>query len=756
MAVALSIAAFFCGGFAIVSQSYLAREFLVVFLGNEMSLAVLFFGWFSGVAAGAAVARLKYLSRLAPAMFLICMLLLWAVLLPTALLAVRMSRSILDVAPGTYAPLWKMLLVALLFVAPFSSFVGLTFVTLCRIRQEFAHRQTPVGSVYVAEAVGGVAGGVLFTFVLAGNVAPFTFAFAAFAPLGALIALFLYRSCHRFLRTGVAFRTAFGALLVCAVATVLWLSGRGGVVDNNSHVARMATITRGVVMAHRESRYQDLTAVLLAGQYSVLGNGEMLTTFPERHLNEMEAGLVLTQHGSPREVLVVGGGLEFAASVLEYGAERVDYVDIDGEAVAMSLPFLDARVRDAAASPGLLVHNVDARVFVSNAARQGARYDCVFLRAGEPTTLLLNRLYTKEFFLGVRGCLSESGVLALPVTLAGSYLGGDVGRYAGDVYRTLASVFPEIVATPEVRSMLIAGAREGVVTTSIDVLTERFGERGVQPSLFPAAFGLLFPPERTAEINDELRALPGRVNTDRRPTTYAANLALWAAYSDSRLAGLLASLPARAPWAVAAVLICVAVFVGAPALLRGRSAAAASLAVLYTGLAAMSTTILLIYALQVVAGFVYEWIGALSASFIVGTAVGGAFGTAAAGRRRMLPAAELSAVAAPLVIVGALHALQWLPLAASTGAILVLACLAGIVTGFEFPVAAGVLHSAGFDARRAGSRLEAMDHLGACAGAILTGIVLVPALGITGSLLLVAGVKVVSLSCALRAGLAGR
>jgi spermidine synthase len=294
------------------------------------------------------------------------------------------------------------------------------------------------------------------------------------------------------------------------------------------------------------------------------------------------------------------------------------------------------------------------------------------------------------------------------------------------------------------------------VTTAVGALSERFGERGVQSSLFPAAFGLLFPPERTAEINDELRTLPGRVNTDRRPTTYAANLALWAAYSGSRLAGLLTSLPARVPRAVAAALILIAVLVGAPVAVKGHRSAAASLAVLYTGLAAMSTTILLIYALQVVAGFVYEWIGALSASFIIGTAIGGGVGTAVAGRRRILAAAELAAVAAPLVIVGALYALQLLPLAASTAAILVLACLAGIATGFEFPVAAGVLHSAGFDARRAGSRLEAMDHLGACAGAILTGIVLVPALGIAGSLLLVAGVKVVSLSCALRAGIAGR
>lgn len=751
MASALFISSFICGAFAIASQSYLAREFLVVFLGNEMSLAALLFGWFAGVAAGARIARCGVCMRVNSAVLFAVSLLAWMVSLPAALLAVRMSRSLMGVPPGTLAPLWKLLLVSVLFAGPFSAFVGFTFVTICRLWQDLSARARPIGPVYVAEALGGVAGGALFTFILAGNTTPFTFAFFAYLPLGICVAAVM-RLSRRLgvLRAATAGRLSGGAILVAVAGAALAFTGRGAVLDANSHVARMSGIAPGVVMAARNSRFQNLTVTLLSGQYTVYGNGEPLVTFPEPLLNELEAHLVLTEQGRGRDVLVAGGGVEFAAALMAAGARRVDYVDIDPAAVEISLPFLTRDTVRAVGQPGLEIHNEDARLFVARAAAEGARYDCIFVRTGEPSTLLLNRLYTREFFVDARGALASDGVLAVPVTLAGSYLGGEVGRYAGDIHHTLRSVFAEVVATPEVRSMFLAAAKEGVLSTDWQELAARFERRGVASTLYPDAFRLVFPPERTREINEELSNLPGRIDTDFHPTTYAARLALWAAISQSPLAKLLSAATGAPTWAVFACLVVLAAG-GALYAASGGRTRTASLAVLYTGWAAMSLTVLLIYAFQVTCGYVYEWIGLLSAAFIAGTALGGAAGNRAARRPRALALAEVLVMAAPLATIAALPLLMGASPIAAAWVIPVLAAGAGFVTGFEFPVAARLMDSCGMDAREAAGRLEAADHLGACAGAILAGVVIVPALGITLSLLLVASVKALSAVCAFRA-----
>ncbi len=750
MTSALATTMLFCGAYAVITQSYLAREFLVVFQGNEMSLAVLLAGWLAGVAGGARAAKARIFSRARPAFLLMCFLPAWVVVFPASVLTVRLSRVILHVPAGMLAPFWKLLLASVLFAGPFAAFVGFTFVTVCRLWEGFSGGGKPVGRVYVAEAAGGVAGGALFTFWLAGRFGPFSFALGVYAVLGALVAALAWVSYKNSLISGRSAGSIItGMVLLAGVGVGLAAGGRGSALETNTHVARMASIAQGVVMESRESRYQNVTAMLLSGEYTVYGNGEALMTFPEPLLTEQEAFLILAERGAASDVLVVGGGPEFVSAVLSYGVERVDYVELDPTVVEVSRPFLEAEVRAALASPRLGIHYGDARRFVAEAAKEGARWDVIIVRAPDPSTLLVNRLFTREFMLSARRCLRKRGVFAIPVTLAGNYLKGEVGRYGGDVYRTMQSVFADIVAVPDVHSIFIASREKGVVTTSLDELSRRFKKRGVTSGLYPAAFGLAFPPERTAEMNEALRDLPGgSINTDWHPTTYAANLALWTRFSSSPIAHWLAAATSIPRGVLFGVIVIVALLGALPAFIRRKRPPAAAVAVLYTGWAALSMTVLLLYAFQVTCGYVYGWIGVLIGSFVAGTAGGGALGTAWGNSVRGLRAAEAAVAAAPLLMAAMLYGVgnfvapetaRWFVLAG--------AGLAGLVTGFEFPVAAGVLHAERFTAQAAGSRLETMDHSGAAIGAVLTGVVVVPALGIWLSLVLVAMVKVVSALC---------
>jgi spermidine synthase len=394
------------------------------------------------------------------------------------------------------------------------------------------------------------------------------------------------------------------------------------------------------------------------------------------------------------------------------------------------------------------VHHVDARAFVERAAAQGPRYDVIMVRTGEPSTLLANRLHTREFLLKARASLHDGGIFVSSATLAEGYLMGEVGRYAGDMYGTMRSVFDDVLVTPDVTAVFFGSVGKGTLASDAAALSDRFLRRGVRSDLYPALFRSAFPLERTREMSAALAALPrDRVNTDWRPTTYVSSLALWARYSGSRLAGLLLK-AADAPRAVVFAVLAALAAAGALLGLRARGASVAPVAVLYTGAAAMSMTVVLIYAFQVEYGYVYNWIGVLVGAFVAGLAVGGLAGNAAGARRLVL--ADSLVAAMPLAMLALLSAA---PAVVGPDAgrfvILALAVAAGFATGFEFPVAAAVLQRRGTQARDAGGVLEAADHLGACVGAMLTGVMVVPALGIWWTLALLAAAKAATLAVVL-------
>lgn len=73
-----------------------------------------------------------------------------------------------------------------------------------------------------------------------------------------------------------------------------------------------------------------------------------------------------------------------------------------------------------------------------------------------------------------------------------------------------------------------------------------------------------------------------------------------------------------------------------------------------------------------------------------------------------------------------------------------LVAAAGVLGGLVFPLAAAVRLGDDPGIARAASVIDAADHIGACAGALVTGVALVPVLGISGTLLVVVTMKALS------------
>jgi spermidine synthase len=192
-----------------------------------------------------------------------------------------------------------------------------------------------------------------------------------------------------------------------------------------------------------------------------------------------------------------------------------------------------------------------------------------------------------------------------------------------------------------------------------------------------------------------------------------------------------------------------------------RAKVAASHAVAVVGAAGMGWWLLLLFSFQTHAGALYGWLGALTATFMLGLAVGAALAPRAAFAPGERDEASLSgAMRALRLSLGAAvvfaATLPWtLPAAARASAAGILPALvshaalllaAGVVTGGLFPMAAEVRLAAGDAAGEAAGRLESADHVGAAAAALLGAVLFVPLLGAAGSVWLLAALVAVALA----------
>ena len=269
----------------------------------------------------------------------------------------------------------------------------------------------------------------------------------------------------------------------------------------------------------------------------------------------------------------------------------------------------------------------------------------------------------------------------------------------------------------------------------------------------------MLEPVRIRFVGETLSGLaPLPTNTDFRPISYFFNFVLWDRFAGREAGGFFQFLArARAWWFC--LLLAVVVSIRLLGWRRGRVTAAAGrsrfnalVAIAVAGFAGMALEIVMIFAFQNLYGYVYEKIGLIVALFMVGLAAGGALANQAI-RRAGFDAERWLAVV--LLVFAGFSALlplflstlgqAALPLVLVEVAFFGLLLLAGVLTGLTFPPGNHLYLAAGGELGVAAGKTVSADHLGAMGGALLTGLVLVPVLGIWASCGLVALVNLAAL-----------
>jgi spermidine synthase len=726
-----------------VAQALLVRESLVAFYGNEVSVGAFYGGWLFWIALGslAAVSLRNRPALSLPSPLLRAILLALPLLLAGQLLAVRGIRLVLDVSPTEFIPLGQVFLSILVLTLPSGLALGLAFPLACRALRsqrgadaDLAGTVSGVSYLYIFDALGALLGGLLFTFVLVEWL-------GVWRSLGAVTAALALSS---LLLPGGSRRGHWIAGLLGVSGLVFAATPLGSWVDGRMEAFRFAGLQPGLDLEEAvETRYGHVAVGRIGSQFSVVEDGRIAESFPNREEVQQEAAFVYAQSSDARRVLMFGGlagGL--AAELLRYPLQRLELVVQDRRAFERLRPYLGAETLQALEDPRLRVHFQDGRRFANRlSGREG--YDLVLVLRADPSNAHSNRYFTQDFYQQVRQAMAAGGVLCTAVSSASNYLGADVKSYSGSVFRTLAQTFPYVAIAPGDSHLYCAAAAPGRVSEDPSVLERRYLAVPLDQHRFPAlSFFSLLPADRIEFVRSQLSAETGELNSDARPVTYYLNMLLWGRFTGSLLVEWLEKLRSLGPWPyllppglLVLLMLARAGFQGFRRPRLQRQAATLALALL--GLIAMAVQLVLLFSYQAQLGFMFSRLALLNGVFMTGLALGaGAVGQYLARSREpgLLLAGLMGLVAVGLLgLPSVLSGLAALDAETQEAVYLGLCLLAGLLTGAGFPLGLAQTHADTGELLSSSGLAEAADSLGGALGGLVTGALLVPLLGVEGS-----------------------
>lgn len=669
---------------SIITQLILIREFMNVFFGNELVFGIILANWLFLNGLGSYIGR--YTKGLKDKlMLLICSQITIAFLPFISITLVRMLKSLILI-PGEMANIFTIIISSFFILFPYCVISGALLVVACSVLT-IGKREGRIGKVYVMDNIGDILGGLLFSFILVFLFNPFEIALFTLI-INLIPAALLLRI------KGKVYLSIFTTILML-ISIIFFIS-----FDINMKTIKMMFYGQEIVY-NGYSPYGNIVVTKTGNQLNFFENGLPLFSTQNIIANEETVHYAMIQHPNPKNVLLISGGISGTLNeILKYHPEILDYVELDPLILDVGRRFtkyLDRRVN---------VIIQDGRMFVKNTKN---KYDVVIIDLPDPSNAQINRFYTIEFFCELKRILNPEGVISLSLSSNENYMNVEIKNLNAIVYNSLKICFKNVIVIPGDKNFFVASDSE--LTYSIP---EKIRKRGIETVYVNEnyLFGKLTE-DRIKYVMESVKDKKAGVNRDFTPLAYYYHMMYWLSlFGDINL--LLIFIPIL-------LIILLALKIGP-----------IPFAISSTGFSAAGIEIILVIGFQILYGYAYHYLGVIITMFMIGLAIGAFHMNKKLKKMRKIDMVKIEmlislySIILPLVLLF-LSRLSGYSVISSLIVFPVLTLAIAIFVGMEFPIAsklhfkrieytAGVLYSA--------------DMIGACIGAFVISVILVPILGI--------------------------
>lgn len=567
------ILAFMLGFSCFIVQLVMLREFLVLFMGNELVIGIMLAMWMLLTATGAFSGRYLFRGHSLKYPVLGAIMLSAAVPAGSVFLAVWIRQLLY--APGVMTGLPGLLLITFSGLVFFCMLSGMLFTFLASAlsgpgKQRIAH-------IYAVEAAGSLAGGVIFNFILIYS-------------LNAVFILCLLM----IINLTVATWYAISNKLIAGTLTALVMSGLAiAFLMHYNPDALLAALQSGEqnIVYYRDTPFGKLMVSKKAGQVNFYHNGKPAYSNDNLIEKEEKVHYAMCLHPAPKKVLVLEGGLDGSLSeVMKYPVESLDYVDPDPWTAAAAENYFGLIWPDGAR----IIFN-DPRNFLLSSKQA---YDIILLNAGPPQDIGSNRYYTEEFFRLLKKRLREGGILSLRLPGAANYMRDESLRLHSSIYNALKKEFTHIRTLPGQQVYYLASSEflPGAITRSIEaknIPTSYVNEWYLDDALMA---------RRSEQLEASL--LPDTApNSDQKPVVSYLSILQWL--------GML-KIPFLLTLIIPLALMILLVIALRPV----------NLGLFTTGFSASALELLLLFSFQAYYGYLYQMAGLIIMLFMGGLAMG--------------------------------------------------------------------------------------------------------------------------------------